>query len=53
MLPRTPQDRANPAVVPRNHVLVGVIGEAEAGNYEPLRRLARACLVFGVFWVGL
>ena len=54
------QDAANPALVPRNHVMVGVIGEAEAGNYEPLRRSAAAgwlvgrggscCLLLLVCW---
>ncbi len=32
------QDMTNPALVPRNHVLVDIIGEAEQGNYEPLHR---------------
>lgn len=32
------QDGANPAIVPRNHVMVGITAEAEAGNYEPLHR---------------
>lgn len=35
------QDSANPAVIPRNHVMVDIIGEAETGNYEPLHRWAR------------
>lgn len=36
------QDRANPAIVPRNHVMVGIINEAEEGNYEPLHKYMKA-----------
>lgn len=36
------QDTANPALVPRNHVLVKIISEAEGGNYEPLQRYMAA-----------
>ena len=36
------QDAANPAIIPRNHVMVDIIGEAETGNYEPLHRWGRA-----------
>lgn len=36
------QDSANPAIVPRNHVLVGIIGEAEVGNYAPLEEYMAA-----------
>lgn len=36
------QNGANPALIPRNHVLVGIIGEAEVGNYEPLHRFMEA-----------
>ncbi|GAB4819866.1 hypothetical protein N2152v2_006912 [Parachlorella kessleri] len=32
------QDAANPAVVPRNHVLVEVINHAEQGDYAPLHK---------------
>ena len=32
------QDAANPVIVPRNHVLVGIIGAAEEGDYGPLHR---------------
>lgn len=39
---RSVQDMANPAIIPRNHVLVGIIGEAEAGNYAPLERYMAA-----------
>ncbi|PRW57632.1 seleno O isoform B [Chlorella sorokiniana] len=38
------QDSANPAIIPRNHVMVDIIGEAETGNYEPLHRYMRALL---------
>lgn len=31
------QNTANPALIPRNHVLVGIIGQANDGNYEPLQ----------------
>ena len=34
------QDGANPAIIPRNHVMVGIISEAEQGNYQPLHRCA-------------
>lgn len=34
----TPQDSANPAIIPRNHVMVDIIGEVETGNYEPLHK---------------
>ena len=30
------QDAANPAVIPRNAVMVDIIAEAEGGNYHPL-----------------
>jgi uncharacterized protein YdiU (UPF0061 family) len=30
------QNAANPAIIPRNHVLVDIIGEAEDGNYDLL-----------------
>lgn len=40
--PACPQDAANPAIVPRNHVMVGIISEAEVGNYEPLHRCGAA-----------
>eukprot|EP00887_Chlorella_sp_A99_P003723 scaffold7.g3723.t1 len=36
------QDAANPAIVPRNHVMVDIIGEVEAGNYEGLHRYLAA-----------
>lgn len=36
------QDSVNPAIIPRNHVLVDIIGEAEAGDYEPLHRYLKA-----------
>ena len=36
------QNKANPAIIPRNHVLVGIIGEAEVGNYEPLFKYMEA-----------
>lgn len=32
------QDAANPVLVPRNHVMVDIIGRAEAGDYEPLHK---------------
>ncbi|KAL4852996.1 hypothetical protein ACK3TF_005970 [Chlorella vulgaris] len=38
------QDGANPAIVPRNHVMLGITAEAEAGNYEPLHRYMAALL---------
>ena len=36
------QDRTNPVIVPRNHVLVGIISEATVGNYEPLEKYMKA-----------
>jgi uncharacterized protein YdiU (UPF0061 family) len=39
---RAVQDAANPALVPRNHVLVAVIGAAEGGDFAPLERLMDA-----------
>ncbi|KAL4419101.1 hypothetical protein ABPG77_010040 [Micractinium sp. CCAP 211/92] len=38
------QNAANPAVVPRNHVMVGIISEAEIGNYAPLHSYMAALL---------
>ena len=38
-LPRAfSQDAVNPAVIPRNHVMGDIIGDAEQGNYESLHR---------------
>ena len=39
-MPARLQDGANPAIIPRNHVMVGIISEAEQGNYQPLHRCA-------------
>lgn len=36
------QNAANPAIIPRNHVLVEIIGEAEGGNYELLEEYLEA-----------
>jgi uncharacterized protein YdiU (UPF0061 family) len=36
------QDSTNPVIVPRNHVLVGIISEATVGNYEPLEKYMAA-----------
>lgn len=38
------QDAANPAIIPRNHVMVGIISEAETGNLEPLHKYMAALL---------
>ncbi|KAL4433856.1 hypothetical protein ABPG75_000297 [Micractinium tetrahymenae] len=38
------QDAANPAIIPRNHVMVNIISEAEVGNYEPLHSYMAALL---------
>lgn len=32
------QNATNPAIIPRNHVMVGIIAEAEVGNYSQLHR---------------
>lgn len=36
------QNNTNPVIVPRNHVLVGIISEATVGNYEPLEKYMKA-----------
>lgn len=36
------QNGANPAIVPRNHVMVGIIGEVESGDYAQLERYMAA-----------
>jgi len=36
------QNKANPAIIPRNHVMVGIIQSAEDGDYEPLQRYYEA-----------
>jgi len=36
------QDSTNPVIVPRNHVLVGIIRDATVGNYEPLEKYMKA-----------
>lgn len=38
------QRNANPAIVPRNHVMVEIIQAAEEGNYEPLKEYYHALL---------
>ncbi|PSC69159.1 seleno O [Micractinium conductrix] len=38
------QDAVNPAVIPRNHVMGDIIGDAEQGNYESLHRYMAALL---------
>jgi len=39
---RAIQNDANPAIIPRNHVIVDIISEAEEGNYTPLLDYMRA-----------
>lgn len=36
------QDATNPAIVPRNHVLVEIISAAENGDFTPLQHYLRA-----------
>lgn len=36
------QNKANPAIIPRNHVMVGIIQSAEDGDYVPLQRYYEA-----------
>lgn len=36
------QNAANPAIIPRNHVLVEIISAAEDGDYMPLQRYLNA-----------
>ena len=43
-LPKTLQDGANPAAIPRNHVMMGIIAAAEGGDYAPLERYLAALL---------
>lgn len=40
----TVQNNANPAIIPRNHVLVDIISEVEVGNYDPLMKYMNALL---------
>ena len=35
---RAAQEAASPAIVPRNHVLVDIIGQVEEGDFEQLNR---------------
>lgn len=38
------QNATNPAIIPRNHVMVGIIAEAEVGNYSQLHSYMAALL---------
>lgn len=38
------QSRANPAIVPRNHVMVGIISDVEQGDFDSLREYMDALM---------